>query len=178
MDTAGALGDSVSNVGSGHVFVSHDAGENFTDITGNLPDVSANYTLVRNGQLLVATDLGVYVAPTTAGGTWSHFGTALPNVPVFTIRQAPGNPDLLVAATFGRGVWKYNFAVSAAGNTPTPAPTVAVPGGPSTLPNTAAGELPAALPVVALAGTLAMLRWRRRRRLTGLQVRGDRGAPA
>ena len=56
----GALGDSVSQVGTGHVFKSTDHGDHFTDISGNLPDVPANWTLVHNGQLVVATDLGVF----------------------------------------------------------------------------------------------------------------------
>ena len=35
----------------GHVFVSHDHGKHFTNITGNLPDISANWTGVHNGKL-------------------------------------------------------------------------------------------------------------------------------
>jgi hypothetical protein len=105
----GSLGDDVSNVGVGHVFVSRDAGNTFTDITGNLPDIPANYLMVRNGQLVVATDLGVYIAPTLGGQSWGVLGGGLPNAPVFTIRLQPGNPNRMIAATFGRGVWQYNF---------------------------------------------------------------------
>jgi photosystem II stability/assembly factor-like uncharacterized protein len=106
----GALGDDVSNVGNGHVFVSHDAGEHFTDISGNLPDIPANWTVVHNGQLLVATDAGVFIAPTKAGVAWGQLGTGLPNVPVFTMRLQPGNNDRMVIATYGRGDWLYCFA--------------------------------------------------------------------
>jgi hypothetical protein len=28
---------------------------------------------------------------------------------VFSLTFSPANPDLLVAATFGRGVWRYRF---------------------------------------------------------------------
>ena len=109
----GALGDDVSKVGTGHIFVSHDHGENFTDISGNLPDVPANWTLVHNGQLVVATDLGVYEAADTAGNNWGQVGTGLPNTPVFTLRINPTHPDLMVAATYGRGVYEYNFSTPA-----------------------------------------------------------------
>ncbi|HET6793506.1 MAG TPA: sialidase family protein, partial [Acidimicrobiales bacterium] len=105
----GAIGDSVANVGQGHVFVSHDAGEHFTDISGNLPDIPANWSLVHAGQLVVATDQGVYIAPTTAGGSWKRLGRDLPNAPVFTLRLQPGNPNRMIAATYGRGVWQYSF---------------------------------------------------------------------
>lgn len=105
----GALGDSTANVGVGHVFVSHDAGEHFTDISGNLPDIPANWSLVHGGSLVVATDRGVYIASTTAGGSWRRLGTGLPNAPVFTIRLQPGNPDRMIAATYGRGVYQFQF---------------------------------------------------------------------
>ena len=40
----GSFGEDTSNVGVGHVFVSHDHGEHFTNISGNLPDIPANWT--------------------------------------------------------------------------------------------------------------------------------------
>ena len=105
----GALGDSTANVGVGHVFVSHDAGETFEDISGNLPDIPANWSLVHGGKLVVATDQGVYIASTTAGGTWQRLGTGLPNAPVFTLRLQPGDPNRMIAATYGRGVYQFRF---------------------------------------------------------------------
>ncbi|MFN2581922.1 MAG: hypothetical protein ABR498_04175, partial [Candidatus Dormibacteria bacterium] len=41
----------------------------------------------------------------------------LPTVPVFQMQFQPGNADMLYVATFGRGVYRYNFAGLAA-NTP------------------------------------------------------------
>ncbi len=132
-----------SKVGTGHIFVSHDHGENFTDISGNLPDVPANWTLVHDGQLVVATDLGVYEAADTAGNNWGQVGTGLPNTPVFTLRINPTHPDLMVAATYGRGVYEYNFG-------------------------TPASAVPEALfvPLLPLgaASIFGMVLWRRRRR--------------
>jgi hypothetical protein len=105
----GAIGDSTANVGVGHVFVSHDAGNTFTDISGNIPDIPADFSVVHNGSLVVATDQGVYIAATTAGATWKRLGSGLPNAPVFTLRLQPGNPNRMIAATYGRGVWQFQF---------------------------------------------------------------------
>ena len=105
----GAFGDDISKVGTGHVFKSVDAGEHFVDISGNLPDVPANWSLVHRGQLLVATDLGVFIAGTTGGGAFDVLGKGLPPAPVLQLSTAPQNPDMVVAATYGRGVMAYTF---------------------------------------------------------------------
>lgn len=99
----GALGDDTSKVGSGHLFVSHDAGEHFTDISGNLPDAAANWAVVHEGDLIVGTDVGVYGAKGKNGGTFSVVGTSLPNVPVVHLQITPRSPNELLAATYGRG---------------------------------------------------------------------------
>ena len=66
----GTLGpDEGADVGDGHVFKSTDAGDTFTDISGTLLDIPADFSLVRNGQLVVATDLGVFISAGTSGGT-------------------------------------------------------------------------------------------------------------
>ena len=110
----GALGESTRDVGEGHVFKSADAGEHFTDIWGNLPDVPAEFTLVRNGGLVVATDVGVFAAGGTSGGTYQQLGSGLPSAPVYSLELKPkasaGEPDVLIAATQGRGVYRYEFA--------------------------------------------------------------------
>ena len=105
----GALGDDTSHVGTGHLFVSHDAGNTFTDISGNLPDAPADWTLIHNGNLVVATDLGVFESAGKSGGTFGQLGAGLPTVPVFTVRLSPANPNLMIAATYGRGVYQYTF---------------------------------------------------------------------
>ena len=126
----GSFGEDTSNVGTGHVFVSHDHGENFTDITGNLPDISANWTAVHDGHLIVATDLGVYEqisGSTAARGAATPFsygvlGTGLPMAPIMTLRVSPADPNLLLVSTYGRGDFIYSFT----GNpTLTPAPAAA-----------------------------------------------------
>jgi hypothetical protein len=110
----GAVGDDTSKVGSGHVFKSTDAGATFTDVSGNLPDSAAESVLVHGDQLVVATDVGVYTAQTKSGGSWVPLGSGLPNAPVVSMRSAPQDPDLMVAAVYGRGVYTYRFATAAA----------------------------------------------------------------
>ncbi|MCU1692228.1 MAG: hypothetical protein JWM64_1319, partial [Frankiales bacterium] len=98
----GSLGDDVSKVGTGHVFVSHDAGESFTDLSRNLPDVGANDAFPFAGGLVVANDLGVaYLKNGTT--TWTVLGTGLPAAPVFRLNLSPRNPRELLAASYGRG---------------------------------------------------------------------------
>ncbi|MEA2423298.1 MAG: hypothetical protein QOF55_2397 [Thermoleophilaceae bacterium] len=106
----GSLGEDTSNVGRGHVYKSTDAGETFKDISGNLPDVQATWPLVRNGQLIVATAIGVFASRNTNGGTYAPLGDNLPSVAVYQISLKPGDPNTLVAATYGRGVYTYKFA--------------------------------------------------------------------
>lgn len=103
----GATGESTAEVGSGHVFVSHDAGETFTDISGDLPDAPADAVLPVNGRLVVGTDVGAFVS-SDGGATWSVLGD-LPAMPVVRFTQDPANPNRIVAATDGRGVWAYTF---------------------------------------------------------------------
>jgi hypothetical protein len=105
----GALGDPTTNVGLGHVFKSTDAGNSFVDISGNLPDGPAHWSLIHNGQLVVATDVGVFIAAGTSGGTYSHLGSGLPNAPVLHLTVNPANANQLIAATDGRGVYRFTF---------------------------------------------------------------------
>ncbi|HEX8857459.1 MAG TPA: hypothetical protein VF752_17845, partial [Thermoleophilaceae bacterium] len=110
----GAVREDTSKVGTGHVFRSTDAGEHFTDVTGNLPDVSADSIVVRGGQLVVGTDIGTFISNDPAGSTWAVLGSGLPSVPVFHLSLKPGDDNTLVAATYGRGVYTYKFADAAA----------------------------------------------------------------
>ncbi len=55
-----ALGHSGIGKLGGHVYVSHDAGEHFRDISANLKKTPALWAMVYRGRLLVATTAGVY----------------------------------------------------------------------------------------------------------------------
>ncbi|MBI5645551.1 MAG: T9SS type A sorting domain-containing protein [Ignavibacteriae bacterium] len=96
---------SVSGYGGGHVYKTVNAGVNWTNISGNLPDLPAN-AIVQSRKdantLFVGTDIGVYVS-LDGGSTWAPFGTGLPNVVVYDMKILPN--DVLLAGTFGRGMW-------------------------------------------------------------------------
>jgi len=94
--------------GAGHLFVSHDAGEHFHDVSTNLPDAPANALVVRGDRIFVGTDVGVFASPIT-GGPFVKIGTGLPNAYVLDLRTTP-NGNTLVAATHGRGVWTLDIA--------------------------------------------------------------------
>jgi hypothetical protein len=89
-----------------HVWVSHQAGANWIDISSGLPDVPADSILVDaagTGAIYVGTDSGVFVS-LDSGSSWQAFGTGLPRVQVTDLEFSAGHVALL-AATFGRGVW-------------------------------------------------------------------------
>lgn len=95
--------------GTGHVFETSDGGQTWTDISGNLPDVPGDALLLENGQLALATDLGMYTAQAGGGsGTrWSRLGTGLPNTSVNNVTPGPGG--YIYAGTHGRGIWRIPF---------------------------------------------------------------------
>ena len=144
-------------VGEGHVFVSKDGGATFSNLSGTgpqrLPDVPADTVLLRDDQLIVGTDVGVFTS-SLRGGTWERLGTGLPNVSVFDLNLDPTGKKM-VAATHGRGVWVFEFAAQAA------RPPVAV-----TPVRPSGGSLPAtgAAPLAVLGVALLGAAWLTRRR--------------
>ncbi|MES2683969.1 MAG: sialidase family protein [Pseudomonadota bacterium] len=114
----GQFGDTNTNVQQGkNVWVSKDAGETFTSIQGNLPDVISTYILKRGSQLIVATDVGVFISSDLNGTEWTPLGDH-PNLPVNQMVLKPGDDTQLFSGTFGRGVLQYTF--KAGGSTPVP----------------------------------------------------------
>jgi hypothetical protein len=91
--------------GNGHVFESSDSGTTWTDISGNLPDAPGDDLVVVNGTLVLATDVGAFVAAAGGGAAtqWSRLGSGLPNASVNDLTVAPDGSVL--AATHGRGIW-------------------------------------------------------------------------
>ena len=92
--------------GVGHVFESVDGGSTWIDRSGNLPDAPTNDVVVVHGKLVVGTDIGVFATSATAPGAWTRVGTNLPNASTNDLVVAPGG-DYVVAATHGRGLWKF-----------------------------------------------------------------------
>lgn len=106
-----ALGPSGIGRHGGHVYVSHDAGEHFRDISANLAKTPSLWALVHQGRLLVATTSGVYSKPLHARPKkrFAMLGRTLPAAPVFSLELWPGHPNRVLAASLGRGAYSFSF---------------------------------------------------------------------
>jgi sugar lactone lactonase YvrE len=91
--------------GIGHVWKTTDGGATWTNVSGNFPDIPANRITVRNGKLIVATDLGTLIS-TDDGAHWSRLGSGAPYTTVMYISVGPDGK--LYAATHGRGIWSIS----------------------------------------------------------------------
>jgi len=90
----------------GHVFMTTNGGANWTDISGNLPNIPVNDLVVDPdipNTLYIGTDAGVMVT-SDGGNSWLTLGDGLPNVVVLSlVLHRPSR--ILRAATHGRSVW-------------------------------------------------------------------------
>ncbi|MDP9241371.1 MAG: glycosyl hydrolase, partial [Actinomycetota bacterium] len=91
--------------GVGHVFESVNGGATWQDRSANLPDAPVNDVLIFHGNLVVGTDVGVFMTPADAPFEWSRVGTGLPNASSNDLAVAPGG-TYIISATHGRGIWK------------------------------------------------------------------------
>jgi hypothetical protein len=111
----GALGNDGVALHAGEVYESFDAGNSFISRQGNLPNIGASWVAFHRRQLVVANGVGVFASTTNVSASrpralrYGVLGKGLPHAPVFSLTFSPANPDLMVAATFGRGVWTYRF---------------------------------------------------------------------
>ena len=101
--------DPNTNIGAGHVFKSVNGGEDFVDVSGNLPNIPVFWVTLRNDQLIVGTQIGAFISSDTDGSLWAPFGVGMPNVPTLQLTTFPGDLTQMYASTFGRGVWRYRF---------------------------------------------------------------------
>ena len=94
-----------------------DGGAHWYEITSNLARVPANSIVIDPqdaGTAYVATDKGVYVTRQVStcwyapNNCWSALGAGLPTAPVVQLSASPPAtlPDVLVAGTYGRGIWQ------------------------------------------------------------------------
>jgi hypothetical protein len=94
--------------GVGHVFESRDAGEHWTDISTNLPDVPANTVRwIQGGGLVLGTDTGIFYRPRHTD-QWSVLGGNLPTTTTLQIKAGPTGRTMY-AATHGRGIWSFEL---------------------------------------------------------------------
>ncbi len=94
-----------------------DGGAHWAEITSNLAWAPANSVVIDPqdaNTAYVATDAGVYstkqVGACSNGPSncWSVFGAGLPDAPVVQLSASPStaSPSVLVAGTYGRGIWQ------------------------------------------------------------------------
>jgi sugar lactone lactonase YvrE len=71
--------------------------------------VPSDALVVVAGNLVLATDLGVFVAPAGHGAAtaWSRLGSGLPNASVNDLTVTPDG--VILAATHGRGIWSITL---------------------------------------------------------------------
>lgn len=92
------------------IFRSTDGGQNWEDITGDLPDCPVNCIEVDpyTSGVYIGTDLGVFYSSSGRGG-WQLFEKGLPNVIVTEMEIHPDSGEIW-AGTFGRGIWRSKLA--------------------------------------------------------------------
>jgi hypothetical protein len=156
----GSLGENAADAAGGYVYKSTNAGASFTNITGDLPKLQATWSLVRGGQLIVSNAVGVFASAGTNGGHYAPLGKGLPTAAVFSMELKPGDPNTLVAASYGRGGYVYRFP---SGSQLPPDTTTPGGSGNGSGGHLAATGLGVGVPLVGLLllGALAVLRRRR-----------------
>lgn len=106
--TAGGFADGVK------VFKSSDGGDNWENISLNLPNVPANAIIHQpnstSNTVYVGTDIGIYYLDETAT-EWELYSDDLPNV-IVTDLQINEGTEQIYASTFGRGIWVSDLANS------------------------------------------------------------------
>lgn len=93
----------------GKVFVSHNRGTTWSNVSGDLPDVPANALAVDPtdpNRLWLATDAAVY-STSNGGQTWQSERRNMPVVTVMDLAYHAKSGEL-VAATYGRGIWRMH----------------------------------------------------------------------
>jgi Abnormal spindle-like microcephaly-assoc'd, ASPM-SPD-2-Hydin len=99
------------------LYRSTDGGAHWNSLMSNLIYAPANALLVDPvdaNTVYLGTDAGVFVTQHVAScagngaNCWAAYGSGLPEAPVTALlaTQPSGNPNVLVAGTYGRGIWQ------------------------------------------------------------------------
>lgn len=104
-----------SGFGVPHLFKTTNAGDSWTNVSGNLPDVPINDLLINpddKNNLFIATDVGVF-ATYNDGQTWFPYGRNLPNTPCLALdilnNKDFKNTKMLRVGTHGRSAWEIEI---------------------------------------------------------------------
>lgn len=103
----------------GHIFKTVDAGANWTDFSGDFPNLPVNDLVVDPdipGTFYVGTDAGVGISSDN-GASWNTLGFGLPRVVVHSLVLQRATRTLL-AATHGRSVWQIGVPLAGASGQP------------------------------------------------------------
>ncbi|MBI5878623.1 MAG: CHRD domain-containing protein [Chloroflexi bacterium] len=90
----------------GHIFKTTNAGQSWTDISNNLPDIPVNSVVLDPADpqtIYIGTDIGPYVT-TNGGSLWSPLGSGFPVVAIWQLALNAYTRQI-VAGTHGRGAW-------------------------------------------------------------------------
>lgn len=93
-----------------HIFRTHDGGQTWTDISGNLPEVPINDVIVDPdlpATLYIASDIGVWYTD-DLGLSWQPLGNELPMTSYNQLTFHRPTRQLL-AASFGLSMWLYEL---------------------------------------------------------------------
>ncbi len=106
------------------IYRSTDGGAHWQVIDSNLPWAPVNAAVVDPADantLYLATDVGVFstrtvaICGTVGGNCWAPYGARLPLAPVVALSTTPigVTPGVLVAGTYGRGMWQIPLLTNA-----------------------------------------------------------------
>ena len=108
-------------IDSDQAFMTSDGGTSWTEITGNLSELSSSLRVIEfaasegESAIFVGGRSGVFRMFIDQPGVWEEFGTGLPNAPVRDM-DYDATDDVLVVATLGRGAWTMPLITCAAGD--------------------------------------------------------------
>jgi len=94
-----------------HVFKTIDGGENWTDISANLPETPVNDLIVdpeSSNSLYLATDVGVFIS-LNDGESWNILNAGMPNLVIADLSYHSPTKKLL-AATYGRSMYDIDLS--------------------------------------------------------------------
>ncbi len=93
-----------------HLFLSENAGESWSDISGNLPDSPVNAVAIdpyNENIIYIGNDVGAFVT-FNSGADWEILGGGMPSVSVYDLKIHETEYYLL-AGTFGRSMYKIDL---------------------------------------------------------------------